>query len=215
MRNFLLLCLLVFFLVPDTRAQNPVEVKEKQPELPKDSIIQQTDTLKKKRTAYINPGKVAGRRAVFRSLIVPGLGQIGNGITVYRLAKVAGIYTGATLLTLSYIDNNRNYKLVLEELEYRAKTPPDQLDPTRLLANRQDDGLILAKDTFRRNKEVIVFSFIGLYLLNAVEAYIDARLKYFDVGDIAFKVSPGMIATDAPVYGYNQSLPGLKLTVKF
>jgi len=214
MRNFLFLCLLVFFSASDIRAQNPVEVKEQQPLLPKDSIVQKTDTLKKKRPAYINPGKVAGKRAVFRSLIVPGLGQIGNGITVYRFAKVAGIYTGATLLTLSYIENNNNYKLVLEELEYRA-AHNGNANPNGVLQNRQDDGLILAKDTFRRNKEVIVFSFIGLYLLNAVDAYIDARLKYFDVGDIAFKVSPGMIATDAPVYGYNQSLPGLKLTVKF
>lgn len=56
-----------------------------------------TDTLKPK---YVNMGKIQGRRAAISSAIVPGLGQIRNGVTFYRLLKVAGIYTGATFLTL-------------------------------------------------------------------------------------------------------------------
>lgn len=205
MRNFLLLSVLVFFTALSLKAQQPVSIK-------KDSTVQRTDSLKK-RPAYINPGKVAGRKAAFRSMILPGMGQIGNGVTVYRLAKVAGIYTGATLLTLSYIENSNNYSIVLKELQYRAEHNGDP-DPNGFLQNRQQDGLILAKDTFRRNKEVIIFSFAGLYLLNIVEAYIDARLKYFDVGDIAFKVSPGIIDANT-MYGFNQPAPGIKLTIKF
>jgi hypothetical protein len=205
MRNFLLLSVLVFFTALSLKAQQPVSIK-------KDSTLQRTDSLKK-RPAYINPGKVAGRKAAFRSMILPGMGQIGNGVTVYRLAKVAGIYTGATLLTLSYIENSNNYSIVLKELQYRAEHNGDP-DPNGFLQSRQQDGLILAKDTFRRNKEVIIFSFAGLYLLNIVEAYIDARLKYFDVGDIAFKVSPGIIDANT-MYGFNQPAPGIKLTIKF
>ncbi|HMI04411.1 MAG TPA: DUF5683 domain-containing protein [Pedobacter sp.] len=208
MRNFFLLSVLVFFSALSLKAQQPVSIK-------KDSTaqtIQKTDTLKK-RPAYINPGKVAGKKAAFRSMILPGMGQLGNGVTVYRLAKVAGIYTGATLLTLSYIENNNNYKIVLKELEFRVLHPGER-NPEGFLQDRQQDGLILAKDTFRRNREVIVFSFVGLYLLNVVEAYIDARLKYFDVGDIAFKVSPGIIDANT-MYGFNQPVPGIKLTLKF
>lgn len=205
MRSFFLLSVLVFFTALSLKAQQPVSIK-------KDSTVQKTDTVKK-RPAYINPGKVAGRKAIFRSMIVPGMGQIGNGVTVYRLAKVAGIYTGATLLTLSYIDNNKNYNIVLKELKYRAEHNGDP-DPNGFLQNRQPEGLILAKDTFRRNREVIVFSYVGLYLLNIIEAYIDARLKHFDVGDIAFKVNPGIIDTST-MYGLNQPVPGIKLTLKF
>lgn len=205
MRSLYLLPVLIFLMAFSLKAQQPVIVK-------KDSIIQKTDTVRK-RPAYVNPGKVAGRKAAFRSMILPGMGQIGNGVTVYRLAKVAGIYTGATLLTLSYIENNKNYHLVLEELQYRS-SHNGQPDPSGFLQNRQQDGLILAKDTFRRNREIIVFSFVGLYLLNVVEAYIDARLKYFDVGDIAFQVSPGLI-DGSTMYGYNQPVPGIKFTLKF
>lgn len=202
----LLLSVVLMVVVSGLKAQQPVG-------MPKDSVVQKTDSVKK-RPAYVNPGKVAGRKAAFRSMIVPGMGQIGNGVTVYRLAKVAGIYTGATLLTLSYIENSKNYNTILDELRYRTEHN-GEADPESPYRNYQTDGLIPAKDTFRRNREVIIFSYVGLYLLNIIEAYIDARLKYFDVDDIAaFKVSPGLV-DGGNVYGFNQPVPGIKLTLKF
>lgn len=205
MRSFLLLSVL-FFTALGLRAQDTVVVE-------KDTTFKKADTIRK-RPVYVNQGKIAGRRAAFRSMLVPGLGQIGNGLTVYRFAKVAGIYVGGTMLTLSYIENSRNYRLVLEELKFRAGSGgiPDPNGPFRGV--QQIEGLNSAKDTFKRNTEIIIFSYIGLYLVNIIEAYIDARLKYFDVSDIAFKVSPGMIDTHA-MYGFNQGVPGIKLTLKF
>jgi len=165
------------------------------------------------KTKYVNQGKIAGRRAVISSLTVPGLGQIRNGVTVYRLIKVAGIYTGATFLTLSLIDNNKMYKVFLKEVQFRNENPGQTENP--LYANYPSEGLIVAKDNARRNREVVVFSLIGLYLFQAVEAYIDARLKYFDVGDIAgIKLSPAVINT-GNTYSYGQLRPGIKLSMSF
>lgn len=169
-----------------------------------------TDTVK-----YVNVGKIAGRRAAIRSAMLPGLGQIRNGVTVYRLAKVAGIYTGFTLLTLSYIDNSKNYNSFQKELEYRAnnKENPGQPDPNSVYRTYSTAGIISAKDIYRRNKQVIILSYGGLYLLNIVEAYIDARLANFDVGDVAsFKVSPTVIPP-VQMYGFNGISPGIKLTL--
>jgi len=138
-------------------------------------------------------GKIAGRRAAIRSAMLPGLGQIRNGFTFYRGLKVAGIYTGATLLTISYIDNSKQYNVFVDELEYRA-THKGESPPGSPYANSPVDRLVLAKDTYRRNKQVIIFSYVGLYLLNIVEAYIDARLANFDVGDVArIKIRPDLI----------------------
>lgn len=214
-KNLLLSALFVFIAVTVSAQDNPV--------IKKDTLINKTkpviepirpqkvDTLKK--PAYVNPGKIAGRRAVLSSLMLPGLGQIRNGVTVYRLAKVAGIYTGFTLLTISFIDNSKNYSLFYKEILYRREHNGEVSEgfPYR---NMDEQGLITAKDLFRRNKEVIIFSYIGLYLLNAVEAYIDARLKYFDVDDIGMKLSPGLINTEY-MYGYNNVTPGVKLTIRF
>lgn len=166
-----------------------------------------TDTLKPK---YVNMGKIQGRRAAISSAIVPGLGQIRNGVTFYRLLKVAGIYTGATFLTLSLIDNNKKYKEFLDEINFRdqnnGKPKPGQY------AQSPRSGLVSAKDNARRNREVVIFSLGGLYLLNIVEAYIDARLKYFDVGEVTFKVSPSLL-NSGTMYGMSPVAPGFKITM--
>lgn len=217
------LVLSVFFFIAaiNAAAQDPVK---------KDSIpVSQKDTTEKPmvlnagkqvkiavdtgKTKYVNQGKIAGRKAVISSLTFPGLGQIRNGVTVYRLAKVAGIYTGATFLTLSLIDNSKMYKVFLKEVQFRNENPGQT--ENALYANYPTDGLIVAKDNARRNKEVVIFSLVGLYLFQAVEAYIDARLKYFDVGDIAgIKLSPAIINTNN-TYSYNQMNPGIKLSMTF
>lgn len=161
---------------------------------------------------YVNVGKIAGRRAAIRSAMLPGLGQIRNGFNLYRGLKVAGIYTGAALLTISYIDNTKQYNIFVRELELRAKGTPDVNSP---YADSPTDRLIQAKDIYRRNRQVIIFSFAGLYLLNIVEAYIDARLANFDVGDVTrIKVRPDLINSNQ-LYGFNSFTPGLKVAVSF
>lgn len=174
-------------------------------------VEKKVDTLKPK---YINPGKIAGRRAMLRSAMLPGLGQIRNGFTFYRGLKVAGIYTGATLLTISFIDNNKSYHEVLDELNYRLENKG--LRQNQLYRSVEEQGLVNAKDLYKRNKQIIIFSFVGLYLLNVVEAYIDARLKYFDVGDVAVKFSPTVINMNTnTMYGLNTAAPGFKVTLSF
>lgn len=174
-------------------------------------VAKKVDTLKPK---YVNPGKIAGRQAMLRSAMLPGLGQIRNGFTFYRGLKVAGIYTGATLLTLSYIDNNKSYHEVLDELNFRLANPGQRRN--QLYRSVEEQGMVSAKDLFKRNKQIIIFSFAGLYLLNVVEAYIDARLKYFDVGDVAVKFSPTVINMNTnTMYGLNTPAPGFKVTLSF
>lgn len=179
----------------------------------KDSTVFQTsrgDSIK----PYVNMGKIAGRRAALRSAMLPGLGQIRNGFTFYRGLKVAGIYTGATLLTISYIDNSKKYDIFIKELEDRTKNGGQPL-PTSPYKDSPTERLVQAKDIYRRNKQVIIFSYVGLYLLNIVEAYIDARLANFDVGDVSrIKISPDLINNNY-FYGFNQATPGIKLSLTF
>ncbi|AMQ01687.1 hypothetical protein AY601_4866 [Pedobacter cryoconitis] len=166
-------------------------------------------------TGYVNLGRIAGRKAAIRSALIPGWGQYGNGLTVYRGIKIAAIYTGGTLLAISFIQNNNKYHEYLTELQFRAANndQPTQGSP---LANISTAGLITAKDVYRRNKEVIIFSFAGLYVVNIVEAYVDARLSYFDIGDnLAIKISPTVIGTQSLMYGYNAFNPGLKVAFRF
>lgn len=203
MYKLFLLPALLFFAAFTGKAQQVTPLK-------KDSTTVKTATVDSVKP-YINVGKIAGRRAAIRSAMLPGLGQIRNGLTIYRGLKVAGIYTGATLLTISYIDNSKKYDIFVNELKYRAENG----QPSPLYPNTPDDRLIQAKDIYRRNKQVIIFSYVGLYLLNIIEAYIDARLANFDVGDVAgIKIRPDMVNT-GNMYGMNSTAPGIKIAISF
>jgi len=211
MYKILLLSVCLFFAAFSTRGQEKVTLKKdstKFERIPDNAV---RDTVKP--YVYVNQGKIAGRRAALRSAMLPGLGQIRNGFNVYRGIKVAGIYTGAAFLTISYIDNSKQYDVFVKELEYRAQNGGKPGNP--LYANSPTDRLISAKDIYRRNKQVIIFSYVGLYFLNIVEAYIDARLSNFDVGDVAkIKVTPDLMNSNQ-MYGFNSFAPGMKIAISF
>ena len=188
------------------KAQDPITIKADST----GSKVARVDTLK---SNYVNVGKVAARRAIIRSAIIPGWGQFGNGLNVYRGVKIAAIYTGATLLTLSYIDNNNKYNEFLAELRDRQANGGNSVIGSPYI-NVQTAGLTAAKDTFRRNREVVIFSMIGLYGIQVVEAYVDARLKYFDVGDdLAIRIKPSVISSGT-MLGYQSFVPAIKVSFK-
>lgn len=222
MRAFLL-SVVICFAFAYVNAQNPV------------SPVKQDTTAKLDTIAppkYVNQGKIAGKKAVYRSLIFPGLGQLYNyglvvddvkngrtqgkrvGQKIYLIGKIGAIYAGGTMLVMSYIDNNNNYKRFLRELQYRQAhngTP----DPNNGLTQYPDvNALTVAKNIYRRNREVVIISLVGLYGLNVLDAYVTARLKYFNVDEtLSIKLSPSIINTNT-MYGYSNIAPALKLTLR-
>jgi hypothetical protein len=165
-KSLLLLVFLIFSIIA-AKAQDKIIVKG-------DSLKKVPDTAK-----YVNLGKIAAKKAVYRSMIIPGWGQVGNGLNVYRGLKVGAIYAGGTMLVLSYFDNTRMYKAYLHELQYRLENNGIS-EPGSPYAKAQTSALTTAKDTYRRNREVVIFSLVGVYAINVIDAYVDARLKYFD-----------------------------------
>ncbi|CAH0279953.1 MULTISPECIES: DUF5683 domain-containing protein [unclassified Pedobacter] len=186
------------------------------------------DSMKAK---YVNPGKVAGRKAVFRSMIIPGWGQLynmqllndGYGTRagksqffqkLYTGGKIAAIYGGITVLTMSYIESSKQYNLALTELQYRD-SHNNQPDPNGPFGSRYSTtGITQRKDTYRRNKQIVLFSYGLVYFANIVDAYVAARLHFFNIDDnLSFKVMPSMINTNS-MYGFNAT-PALKLSLTF
>lgn len=218
--------LFVFFIGISTftmvKAQEPVKEKLIVPSPSK------TDTTAK---PYINEGKIAGKKAINRSLILPGLGQAYNyglvvkdirngkiegkgvGKKIAIIGKIAGIYVAGTMLTMSYIDNNQKYRQFLKELQYR-QAHNNVPDPDGSLQNISVETLYVGKAIYKNNREVVLISLIGTYGINVIDAYVTARLKYISVDeDLAFKITPSVINSNA-MYGYNSYVPALKLTLK-
>lgn len=198
-----------------------------------DSTDSKTDTLKK--PEYINKGKIAGRKAIRRSLIVPGLGQMYNyGLVVedvkrgvypdkrvlqkiYIVGKIGLIYAGGALLVSSYIQNNNMYKQFLRELQYRELHPNEPYMPDNGLANYVGDqgkqALYTGKAIYKNNREVVLISLAVLYGANIIDAYVTARLKYHNVeNELSYKISPTLI-NSSPMYGF-KPVPGLKFTLR-
>lgn len=215
----------------------------------KDSVLKPTDTLVKTlskpldtakttkgtsrrdsmKTKYVNPGKVAGRKAVIKSLLLPGLGQVynmqllndgsraGRNNTfqrIYTIGKIGAIYGGFTVLTLSYIESTKQYNLFLKELQYRDANN-NQPDPNGPFGSRYSTaGITSGKDTYRRNRQIVLFSYGLVYFANVVDAYVAARLHFFNIDDkLSFKVVPTMINSNS-MYSFNAT-PALKLSLTF
>lgn len=221
MRAFLLSVILCIVFTA-VKAQTPVGSL-------KPDTTAKLDTLESPK--YINQGKIAGKKAVYRSLIFPGLGQIYNyglvvddvkagrtqgkrvGQKIYIIGKIGAIYAGGTMLVMSFIDNNNNYNLFLRELQYR-KLNNNAPDPNNGLSQYDTNGLTIAKNIYKRNREVVIISLLGLYGLNVLDAYVTARLKFFNVDEtLSLKLSPSLINSNT-MYGFSNVTPALKLTLK-
>lgn len=218
----ILVLMMVFAGFTAVKAQNPVVTK------PIDTNKRQIDTLEGPK--YINEGKIAGKKAFHRSLIFPGLGQMYNyglvvkdiksgavttkriGQKIYILGKIGAIYAGGTLLVMSYTENRGLYKEVLSELQYRQDKKVPNPDG-RFSQYTNTDALNVAKNIYKRNSQIVLISLVGLYAVNAIDAYVTTRLKYFNIEDtLSLKVSPSLINTNT-MYGLN-AVPSLKLTIK-
>jgi hypothetical protein len=221
MRIWLVLSVLCFSFAI-AKAQSPVKK-------PIDTSKQQLDTLGN--PIYINLGKEAGRKAFQKSLMFPGLGQIYNyGLVVkdvqsgavkgkriaqklYIIGKLAGIYAGGTFLVMSYTQNRSDYKETLSELQYRQENGGKPKPGGRFENYPNTEALNVGKNIYKRNSQVVLISLVGLYALNAIDAYVTARLKFFNIDNtLGVKVSPSMINSNT-MYGFSAN-PSLKLTFR-
>ncbi|MES2652824.1 MAG: DUF5683 domain-containing protein [Bacteroidota bacterium] len=222
--KFSLVFLVLLFLFTNVDAQKSVK---------KDTVANQKDRIDTLSSpGYVNRGKIAGKKAIRRSLILPGLGQVYNyglivddiknnkiegkafGKKLAIIGKIGGIYVAGTMLTLSYIDNNQKYNLFLKELQYRA-LHNGQPDPDGSLSGYKDtNNLITGKNIYKSNREIVLI-FLGVtYGVNVLDAYITARLKYLNVDEkLGFNIRPSVINSNT-MYGYNSFTPALKLTLK-
>lgn len=104
------------------------------------------------------------RKAVLRSALIPGWGQARNK----KWWKVPLVYGGFVGLGLVYEFNNRFYKEFLTESQFRKAnqtTPAEQRFFYVQYKGISDDQIYNAKDFYRRNRDLTLYSSFGFYLL--------------------------------------------------
>jgi hypothetical protein len=121
--------------------------------------------------AFHNPKLAAGLSA-----ILPGLGQAYNK----KYWKVPLVYAG--FATLGYfIDYNNDYYKLFKR-SYLAKTDGDT-STNEEYSYLSADRLLDLTAEFRRTRDLVIIGTVVWYLLNIVDATVDAHLYSFDVSD--------------------------------
>jgi len=122
------------------------------------------------------------KKAALLSL-VPGVGQAYTK----KYWKIPIIYSA--LLASGYYINDNNSKYVL----YRD-TYLNRMDGINDDLNYTDSQLITLKDFYKRNREISIMLFSLSYILNIIDASVNAHLFEYEVSeDISFKIEPIMI----------------------
>ena len=118
------------------------------------------------------------RKATLYSMVLPGLGQIYNK----KYWKVPVLYAGIGALTYMGIQNNREYKRWHEAYLYtiNKETTPTDND---LVGKYDAEQLRSQSNYYRRNLELTYIFGSFLYILNMVDAAVDAHLFNYDISD--------------------------------
>jgi hypothetical protein len=179
---FILTCL---FLTFKGRAQEEITLKPK-------------DTVK----AIINPNDPA--KAAFYSAVLPGLGQAYNK----KYWKIPIIYAGLGISIYSYVDQNKKYHYYRDEYKRRLDGTSNPNHP--IFGGKDNDWLIRGQKFHQRNRDLSALFIAGFYILNIVDANIDAHLMQFNVND-NLSIKPEMNQNQID-YKFNY---GMTLTYSF
>ena len=113
------------------------------------------------------------------------------------------------LHTFSYINyNNKNYKQYNDALIRRY----DSDNTNELFTEISNDNLRILSDGYRRNRDLSFAAATIVYVLNIIDAHVDAHLYTFNVSDdLTLKVEPAFV----PSFANRPPHSELKFTLKF
>ncbi|PJJ84186.1 DUF5683 domain-containing protein [Mucilaginibacter auburnensis] len=199
------------------------------PKTKADSVKMRRDSLRSKAFApsvvdekiYHPDSTHSPRKAVMHSLMIPGWGQVYNK----KWWKVPIVYGGLGLIGWMYAFNQSYYTENLTIARYRREGKvPKAGDPYYETYQKyatygfSDQAINDAVRGYRRYRDLSVLLFAGMWGLQIIDAYIDAKFihSYTMDNNLSFKISPQLLTV--PMYAYDvQSAysPGLKVTFTF
>jgi hypothetical protein len=154
------------------------------------------------------PQKVhSPHKASIYSAVLPGLGQAYNR----KYWKIPVIYGGFGALYYITSENTKEYRKFLEAYRYVANqdTVPINND---YVGRYNEQQLLSGKNLYRRNLEIGYILAGVLYLLNILDASVDAHLFDHDISeDLSMRLEPALI--NDPLSA--RKVTGLALTLKF
>ena len=183
----------------------------------KNDSLQQQATMEVPKKRWIPNSN----KSVWLAMVLPGAGQIYNR-KYWKLPIIYGGFVGcAYALTWNsqmYKDYSQAYQDIMSnnpsQDSYLDFLPPGYTveDVNRQLEYFQST-FKRKKDAYRRQRDLSVFVFIGVYLLSVIDAYVDAELSDFDISkDLSMTFEPAVF--NDVHRGYPEAI-GIRCSIKF
>lgn len=224
------LCLLLIFpfgyMTPLAHAAEPADSIPSAEPADSISLAQPVDSIPPTEVraddyAYDENGKIpfnpSPTRAVWMSVLCPGLGQIYNR-RYWKLPIVIGGFMGLGYATNwnnnQFQDYSQGYRDLMDN-DPDTKSYMDFFAPTVKEENLDKSWLERVfksrKDYARRNRDLCIIGLVALYALCILDAYVDASLTHFSVSpDLAVDWAPTLMAepgrSSKPAIGLNWAL---------
>lgn len=156
------------------------------------------------------------KKATTLSTICPGAGQIYNK-SYWRVPIVVGALA-STIYTIDW--NNRGYKRFKTAYSLRVDYTenPDKYpngSPDEFRGAYSATFLKNLKDSYRRNRDLCILLTAGVYILQIVDAHVDAHLKDYDISDdLSMQITPYFDYTFVPSAGTRPTI-GFNVSLNF
>tara|TARA_B100000003_G_scaffold156650_1_gene142059 strand:+ start:220 stop:765 length:546 start_codon:yes stop_codon:yes gene_type:complete len=119
-------------------------------------------------------------KATFYSAVLPGLGQAYNK----KYWKIPVVYGALATGIYFYNQNDQDYNRYRNAYKRRlAGFTDDEFYGNGQYPAISNDGLIRAQKTLKRNKELSILVTVGLYILNIIDANVDAHLLQYNLDE--------------------------------
>jgi hypothetical protein len=173
-------------------------------------IFSQKNVDNKREKKYHSPVK-----ATLLSTFIPGAGQIYNR----KYWKVPLIYGGSATFIYFVGVNNSLYKkytnLYEQKIAFEESDGETYIDP--IYENVSSETLRRERENWRRNRDLNYIGIGFLYILQIIDANVDAHLFEYDISDdLTFRYQPDYVGGNQ--YGFSSNIGGglgVRLTLNF
>jgi len=165
--------------------------------------LQAQDITNKNDSIVIDSSKLhSPKLATIMSACIPGLGQVYNK----KYWKVPLVYAGFGVIGYSIKKNGDKYKTYHTAYIYRNDNDSTTIDDIYL--GYSNETIKSANDYYRRNRDLSYIFGVIWYVLNVLDATVDAHLFYFNINDdLSLNVKPASL----PLYykSISSTIPGV------
>ena len=119
------------------------------------------------------------------SMALPGAGQVYNK----KYWKVPIIYGIGGYLVYAATFNGKEYNRFKTAYSYATDNDPSTIDEFN--GEIPDDQLKYYKDTYRRQRDLNIIGIMAVYIMNIVDASVDAHFFNYDISDnLSLNINP-------------------------